>query len=401
MAKTYKIALSIIALCFALNYSIYSCTTFCISTENELAFGKNYDWMISYGLVIVNKKNVHKESKIGSNSTPAVWTSKYGSVTFNQYGREFPSGGMNETGLVIELMWLDDTQYPAPDLRPSIGTLQWIQYQLDNCASIEEVIATDSKIRISNKSVPLHYLVADRTGKTISIEFIDGKLMYHTGETMPFKTLTNDTYKKSADYLKNFDGFGGNQPLTESKSSLDRFVKTCSMVKDYTPLPGRTAVDYGFDILKDVAQGSNTMWSIVYDIKNLKVYYKTISNSKIQNIEFMLLDFNCSSPVKIIDITAKHEGNINDKLESYTYEANRKLIEDAYNGVEFLKNTPAEDRDEVAKYPELLSCGDKSGSLFDDKLQRSSIDSGNNNVSFLVLGILLFSLIAGYFKKWK
>ena len=34
--------------------------------------------------------------------TPASWVSKYGSVTFNQYGRELPTGGMNEAGLVVE-----------------------------------------------------------------------------------------------------------------------------------------------------------------------------------------------------------------------------------------------------------------------------------------------------------
>jgi choloylglycine hydrolase len=27
-----------------------------------------------------------------------MWTSRYGSITFNQYGREFPSGGINEKG---------------------------------------------------------------------------------------------------------------------------------------------------------------------------------------------------------------------------------------------------------------------------------------------------------------
>ena len=60
------------------------------------------------------------------------WVSQYGSITFNQYGKEFPTGGMNEKGLVVELMWLDGTIYPQPDERPAIGVLQWIQYQLDN-----------------------------------------------------------------------------------------------------------------------------------------------------------------------------------------------------------------------------------------------------------------------------
>ena len=41
------------------------------------------------------------------------WTSKFGNVTFNQYGKEFPTGGMNENGLVIELMWLNEARYPG------------------------------------------------------------------------------------------------------------------------------------------------------------------------------------------------------------------------------------------------------------------------------------------------
>ena len=40
---------------------------------------------------------------------------KYGAIFFNQFGREFPMGGMNEAGLVVELMWLDETVFPSPD----------------------------------------------------------------------------------------------------------------------------------------------------------------------------------------------------------------------------------------------------------------------------------------------
>lgn len=47
-----------------------------------------------------------------------------------QYGRNFPTGGMNEAGLVIELMWLDGSRYPVPDARPAVDNLQWIQYNL-------------------------------------------------------------------------------------------------------------------------------------------------------------------------------------------------------------------------------------------------------------------------------
>src|SRR4030095_4019963 len=142
------------------------------------------------------------------------------------------------------------------------------QYNLDNSKSVENVISSDKDIRINQNSVPIHYLVADKTGKCVSIEFLDGKLVYHTDETMPVKTLTNNTYEESVEYLKKHDGFGGHEPVNNEKGSLDRFVKACQMVKTYTPEVGKTAVDYGFNILKTVAQDDYTKWSIVYDIKN-------------------------------------------------------------------------------------------------------------------------------------
>ena len=72
-----------------------ACTTFCLKNNGEVLFGKNYDWMISDGLVFVNKRGVGKISGAEDRTNPAKWVSKYGSVTFNQYGRENPSGGMN------------------------------------------------------------------------------------------------------------------------------------------------------------------------------------------------------------------------------------------------------------------------------------------------------------------
>src|ERR1700755_3020224 len=87
-----------------------ACTTFCLKNKGEVLFGKNYDWNIGDGLIFVNKRGVSKEGAADKNA--ARWVSKYGSVTFNQYGRENPSGGMNEAGLVIELMWLEWTKYP-------------------------------------------------------------------------------------------------------------------------------------------------------------------------------------------------------------------------------------------------------------------------------------------------
>ena len=67
-----------------------------------------------------------KFEKLSETSSSLNWTSTYGSATFNQYGREFPMGAMNEAGLVVETMMLDETEYPEADSRPAINILQWI-----------------------------------------------------------------------------------------------------------------------------------------------------------------------------------------------------------------------------------------------------------------------------------
>jgi penicillin V acylase-like amidase (Ntn superfamily) len=75
---------------------------------------------------------------------------------------------------------LTEPTTPAADQRASLNELQWIQYQLDNSSTIDEVIGSDQLIRISrNDAAPLHYLVADSKGHAATIEFIKGKMVVH------------------------------------------------------------------------------------------------------------------------------------------------------------------------------------------------------------------------------
>ena len=82
----------------------WTCTTFSLVKEGQHIVGKNYDWHLGHGLLIINKRGVSKEAMPGTQKDPgqyATWTPKYGSLTFNQYGREMPSGGINEAGLIV------------------------------------------------------------------------------------------------------------------------------------------------------------------------------------------------------------------------------------------------------------------------------------------------------------
>ncbi|MBU2631412.1 MAG: linear amide C-N hydrolase, partial [Proteobacteria bacterium] len=239
-----------------------ACTTFLLEHDGRQFFGKNYDWHLGSGLAIINQRGITKTALKGRRKDPVAypsWTSKYGSLTFNQYGRELPSGGINEAGLTIEVMMLYETQYSKPDARNPITELQWIQFQLDNCSSVNQVIETNSKIRILHKETPVHFLVADKSGNCVSIEWIDGKMVYHTKDSMPVKVLANNTYKDSIRYLNRHKGFGGTLSIHHTGISLDRFVIAASMLKQYQSQPEKPMADYAFDILKNVSQVS-TQW---------------------------------------------------------------------------------------------------------------------------------------------
>jgi len=359
MKKFIFIAFSSFALIFVLSsiFSVqtFACTTFCLKNKGEVLFGKNYDWMIGDGLVFLNKRGVSKAATAEGSPNPAKWVSKYGSVTFNQYGRENPSGGMNEAGLVIELMWLDDTQYPKEDSRPTVGTLEWIQYQLDNSATVEEVIANAENVRIASE-VKLHYLVNDKSGNSATVEFLNGKLVAHTGEKLSFSALANDTYEKSLNYSKT------NGEKAKTESSFDRFTRAAQKTKEFKKQPKteQEAVNYAFDILANVAQSDYTQWSIVYDQKRGVIHFRTMRNSQIKTVDTKSFEYACGSAVKIYDVNSQTSGDVSGKFVDYSREANRNLIERSFGGTPFLKGVPAMVKDLAASYPETFVCEAKT-----------------------------------------
>ena len=210
-----------------------SCTTFFINKNGQLVFGRNYDWVSGAGMVCSNLAGLKKTSLKTEGASPVSWVSKYGSVTFNQYGKEFPTGGMNQQGLVVELMWADGSQYPAPDKRAALGVLQWIQYQLDNNATVQEVIETDLTIRISPGDPPLHYLVADANGDAATIEFFNGKMVVHKGKELPFPVLANSPYSQSEKAAADVNILSGNTRFSFQDNSLQRFTQACAMIQKY------------------------------------------------------------------------------------------------------------------------------------------------------------------------
>ena len=325
------------------------CSTFLLNDGRRFVFGKNYDWHIRSGMLIVNQRGMAKVSIADSGGNPARWTSRYGSVTFNQFGREFPIGGMNEAGLVVEVMWLEGSVYPAADDRATLDNLQWIQYQLDTAATVGDVLASDSRVRIVG-GVPLHYLVADANGNAATVEFLDGRMKAHTGLSLPVAALTNSIYERSLAYGEQWpQGLG-------STSSLDRFATAAAKTLAFADEPSPDARAYAFDTLSAVAQPGSTRWSIVYEIVERRVHFRTDRLTSIRSLDITDLDFACSGTVWVLDLGTPVSGDIFRFLVPYTLELNRDLIEFAFRNVPFLQDTPKSVLEEQALYPESTRC---------------------------------------------
>jgi penicillin V acylase-like amidase (Ntn superfamily) len=330
-----------------------SCTTFCMSDHGFVIFGRNYDWDIGNGLLMINKRNVSKTSMPQNGEVCARWVSKYGSLTFNQYGREFPTGGINERGLVVELLMLQESQYPAHDLRPVVDCLEWIQYQLDRSDSITDLLRNSKKIRISS-SVRLHYLVCERSGACLTVEFLNGQFVPHYGSSLPVSALTNDTYENSAAYLRTLADFGGSLSPGSGASSLERFGRTATMMKNFSGT--KDLVSYGFDILNNVAQGDYTKWNIVYDLTNLRAYFRTSSKKDIKWINLETLDFDCDKPVRVLNINTSKTGDVSPFLHKYRRATNNKLVRSSFKNTPFLIHTPDSVLQEIVLHPETFAC---------------------------------------------
>ena len=351
----------LITLLLVANFSItvsFACTTFFINKNGQMVFGRNYDWVTGNGMVCTNQKGLLKTSSNSADGSTTSWISKYGSITFNQYGREFPTGGMNEKGLVVEMMWLDGTQYPATDTRPAMGELQWIQYQLDNCGTVDELIATDNKVRITSKgTAPLHFLVADATGNVATIEFLEGKMKVHKGSDLPFPVLTNDAYASSLEQTKTATTSAVGNAVSFTSNSIDRFAKACSMVKQFQQAPITTsAIDYSFSILDKVAQGSHTKWSIVYDISNKKIHFKTLGYAQVKTVAFASFDFKCPAISKTWDMNQAAAGPVDKLFLYFSMEMNSRLVNKSFDESSSQFTVSDEGRKETWQYPGTISC---------------------------------------------
>jgi len=303
---------------------IHACTSFCMETPDGPVFGTNLDLTISGdGLVFVNQRGIAKagwqESTTGE---IARWTSEYGSVTFNLAGREFAWGGMNEAGLTVSSMELVAGDYPEPDERPPVAIALWVQYVLDTCATVREVIGVDSLVRVRDVPVTSHYLVADADGNCAVVEFVDGRTLVYTGEDLPVEALANCEYGPALRYVEE-----GVLPEDNPGESAERVAGAGARSDNYDAGRDTSAVDYAFETLTEVVRAPHTKWSVVFDIPKREVWFRSAASPMMKHLSLHSFDLSCEAPLLMLDVNAVRRGDVDEYFEPYDRDVNENIFD--------------------------------------------------------------------------
>lgn len=289
---------------------VFACSAYYCNAQQKI-LAKNFDWYSGKGYVIKNIKNQIKYSYGFHGDGSAKWTSKYGSITFNQIGKEFPYGGINEVGLVVEQLWLAGSEY-QDNQSEYISELEWIQFQLDNYKTVNQIIKNINNLTIK-PIASIHYLIADKTGDSAVIEFIKGKVVI-TKKQDDCQVITNSSAKVSEYFYKKTKNIN-----KDSRKSINRYCLLKQNLNNHSQ-----TINNAFeklDLVSEYRDNYKTFWSIVYDIDNLKIYFKSFDNSNIKTVKLSDFDFTSSANTEFSLINTNTTA-----FKTYTKEDNIKLL---------------------------------------------------------------------------
>lgn len=328
--------ITFLAFCFlAINTSSACTRVLRVDPHNAVMVGRNMDWNEDMQTnLVVYPRGTERMGDISDN--PYNWTSTYGNIVASTYGI-IPTDGMNEKGFAAHILWLDSSDYGKVDeSKPSISVVMWIQYYLDNFATVAEAVehAKSSTIQITpyfhtvtGKWVNLHLVIEDASGDSAILEYVDGKLHIHHDKN--YLAATNDPpYDQQLANLKGYQGFGGDKPLPGTNNASDRFVRAAYYTKNL-PIAKNVKEELAavLSIIKNTAQPftqgngdqpymSHTLWHVVADLTHRVYYFQDTTH---QNLLFTSLDkfnLNEGAPMMVLDMVRHPEyvGDVTDKF---------------------------------------------------------------------------------------
>jgi len=266
-------------------------------------------------------RGIARNGEVGPQSFK--WTSRYGSVITTGYDIS-TTDGMNEKGLVANLLWLVESEYPHWDGKtPGMSISIWTQYVLDNFATVAEAvealrkeaftIVTDN-VPGQNRMATLHLSLSDASGDNAIFEYLHGKLVIHHDSS--YVVMTNSPiFEKQLALDEYWREIGGTTMLPGTNRASDRFVRA-SFYIDAIPKTDNThvAIAAVFSVIRScsVPLGistpnqpniSSTRWRTVADHKNLVYYFESTLTPNTFWVNFRDIDFSPQAPVKMLKLT--------------------------------------------------------------------------------------------------
>lgn len=340
--RSFCVLILVVAANFMTVSPAVSCSTFMLAREGCVVIGHNLDQSFyTPGMIHVNRRSERKRSvsaydiKLADRKSPILhWTSKYGSVTFSLLGRNLPDGGMNEAGLTLNEMGLGESVFSFADSLTAMLCHLWIQYQLDNFGTVGEVLDHLGDIRIEPistftppSSANYHFFVTDSQGNAAVIEFYQGGPRVYRNESMPVPALCNLPYGQDLERVRVYRGIGGwiRRRLDSGKDL--RFVRCADALEQYRVFAQDEPIGYCFDLLKSLQSDRTKQWSVVYDAKHRRVYFRTTRADSVKHFDFDSLDFSAdATPMVIGNIDVDSKGDVSDRFTPFSPDADRELI---------------------------------------------------------------------------
>jgi len=223
------------------------------------------------------------------------WTARYGSLVAAAYDL-MSVDGLNEAGLAGHILWLTESGYGAHDRsRPALSMAVWLQYFLDNFATVAEAAAwiADTGVQVVPLADPgtgeipaVHLALDDATGDSAIVEYLGGTpTVWHDRS---YRVMTNSPpYHDQLELLSRLDGFGGDQPLPGSTLASDRFARASYYVSKLPKPDNQVAAVAGMlSVIRNAAQPfripdpgkpdvSQTIWQTVADLTNKRYVFSS------------------------------------------------------------------------------------------------------------------------------
>jgi len=268
-------------------------------------------------------RGMKRNGEVGKNSIE--WVSKYGSLGVSTWDIAI-ADGMNEKGLVANLLWLVESNYPTFNKEGNTKGMAislWAQYVLDNFATVAEAVDELRKesfaivsdfIPGTDKFTTVHLSISDATGDNAILEYIKGKLVIHHDPS--YTVITNDPpYEQQLAIAKYWENIPGKTFLPGSVTAADRFVRASFFINSIPQTDNtRVAVAGVFSVIRNVSvpygfeiEGfpnlSTTRWRCVADQKELVYYFETALTPNTFWVDLKKIDFSEKAGVRKLDLS--------------------------------------------------------------------------------------------------